>query len=88
MGINMNASKSELLASLLEEFGVTDGRIELVPPCVLSKEIDTTEGTLAVWRCTKRENIPYLKIGSKVRYIRPGIEKWKLSKLHGMGGES
>lgn len=58
---------------------------ELVSPDDLAKELQVTTGTLAVWRSTKRYNIPYLKIGSLVRYLRPGIEKWKLERTHGTG---
>jgi hypothetical protein len=58
---------------------------ELVSPDVLAKEIHVTPGTLAVWRSTKRYQIPYLKIGSRVMYLRPGIEKWKLERTHGTG---
>ena len=60
---------------------------ELVSPGDLAKELHVSTGTLSVWRCEKRQHIPYLKIGSKVMYLRSGIEKWKLGKLHGMGGE-
>ncbi|MCQ2966326.1 MAG: helix-turn-helix domain-containing protein [Alphaproteobacteria bacterium] len=33
-----------------------------------AKLLKTDERTLAVWRCTKKVNIPYIKIGSKVLY--------------------
>ena len=26
------------------------------------------EGTLAIWKCTKRYNLPYVKIGRNIRY--------------------
>lgn len=33
-------------------------------------------GTLVNWRCTKKENIPYIKIGSKVFYKEKDILDW------------
>ena len=56
---------------------------ELVVPAVLAKELGVTEGTLAVWRCTGRYNIPFVKVGSRVRYLRSGIEEWKHKRTHG-----
>lgn len=35
-----------------------------------------TPGTLAVWRCTGRYNLPFIKIGRKVRYRRSDLEAW------------
>lgn len=38
--------------------------------------IGVSRGTLANWRCTKREIIPYIKIGSRVRYRPADVERW------------
>lgn len=32
--------------------------------------------TLAMWRCTKKEAIPYLKIGGKVFYREQDLVDW------------
>ncbi len=32
--------------------------------------------TLAVWRCTRRYNIPYYKVGHIVRYKPEDLELW------------
>ena len=61
---------------------------ELVTPAALAKELGVTEGTLAVWRCTGRYEIPYVKVGSRVRYPRSGIEAWKRKRTYGMGQAS
>ncbi|MGC9261569.1 MAG: helix-turn-helix domain-containing protein [Phycisphaerae bacterium] len=42
--------------------------------------IGVTEGTLETWRCTKRYQIPYLKIGRNVRYRRAALEAWLESR--------
>lgn len=36
--------------------------------------LGTTEGTLRVWRCTKRYPIPYVRIGRAIRYRRSDLE--------------
>ncbi len=33
-------------------------------------------GTLEVWRSTKRQRIPYAKIGSLVRYAKSDLDAW------------
>jgi Helix-turn-helix domain len=38
--------------------------------------LDVTTDTLAVWRSTKRYCLPYIKIGSKVRYREGDLMKW------------
>jgi excisionase family DNA binding protein len=32
--------------------------------------------TLEIWRCTRRYDIPYVKIGRKVRYRRTDLDDW------------
>ena len=39
----------------------------------VSKILGVTVGTLAVWRATKRYNLPYVKVGRLVRYRRSDI---------------
>lgn len=36
--------------------------------------------TLAVWRCNKRYQIPYIKIGRNVRYRLSDLESWMDSR--------
>jgi excisionase family DNA binding protein len=36
--------------------------------------------TLATWRCAKRYAIPFLKVGSMVRYRRTDLEAWLASR--------
>jgi len=38
--------------------------------------LDVSPGTLSVWRSTGRYNLPFLKIGRKVRYRRADLEAW------------
>lgn len=38
--------------------------------------LDVSPGTLSVWRSTGRYNLPFLKIGRKVRYRLADLEAW------------
>ncbi|MGC9261860.1 MAG: helix-turn-helix transcriptional regulator [Phycisphaerae bacterium] len=43
--------------------------------------IGCTEGTLEVWRCTKRYAIPHIRIGARmIRYRRAALEAWLESR--------
>lgn len=41
---------------------------KLLPDIQTAKILDTTTGTLAVWRSTGRIDLPYIKVGKNVRY--------------------
>ena len=41
---------------------------KLLKPEQVAELLQTTPNTLAVWRCTRRINLPYVKIGKKVLY--------------------
>lgn len=32
--------------------------------------------TLEVWRCTKRYNLPYIKVGARVKYRKADLDAW------------
>ena len=53
---------------------------EEVDPVVAAQIIGVKINTLASWRCTKKETIPFYKIGSKVRYKISDLIAWKESK--------
>jgi excisionase family DNA binding protein len=40
-----------------------------------------TAGTLHVWRCERRYPIPFLRIGSKIRYRLEDLDAFLLSRL-------
>lgn len=39
-----------------------------------AQHLGVTEGTLAIWKCTKRYPLPYLKVGRKVKYRLSDLE--------------
>lgn len=51
----------------------------LLSPKQVSEYTGVPVATLAVWRCTGRVNIPYLKVGRAVRYRREDIEAYLAS---------
>lgn len=47
--------------------------------------LDTSVGTLQVWRSTGRYQIPFVKIGRNVRYKRADLEEWIESRTRSTG---
>ena len=43
-----------------------------------------TVGTLAVWRATKRYNLPYVKSGRLIRYREEDVQAFIDSRLRGV----
>lgn len=39
--------------------------------------------TLTIWRCVKRYAIPYIKVGSRIRYRREDLDAWLASRTVG-----
>ncbi len=49
----------------------------------VSEILGVSVGTLAVWRATKRYNLPYVKSGRLVRYREEDVQAFITSRLHG-----
>jgi len=57
---------------------------EIIPPNIrdlcddkaAADLLDVTPGTLSVWRSTGRYNLPFIKVGRKVRYRRTDLLAW------------
>ena len=47
--------------------------------------LDTTVGTLQVWRSTGRYALPFIKIGRNVRYRRSDLNAWIESRTRSTG---
>jgi predicted DNA-binding transcriptional regulator AlpA len=45
-----------------------------------AKMLGTTTGTLSVWRCTQRYDLPWVKIGRRVRYRLSAIQRFVESR--------
>lgn len=61
--------------------------VNLLSPEATSKLLEVSVGTLSVWRCTGRYNLPYVKIGRKVRYRASDVVAFIESRLQ-TGGSS
>lgn len=57
------------------------GASDLLTPDDLEEQYGIKKNTAAVWRCTRRYALPYVKLGRMVRYRRADIEVWLLSRL-------
>lgn len=53
---------------------------QLLKPTATAKILDTTTGVLAVWRCQKRHNLPYVKVGKSVMYDLQDLLDWLESR--------
>lgn len=57
----------------------------LLTECEAAAFLDCKPGSLGVWRSTGRYNIPFVKIGSKVRYRKCDLEAWLESRTRNSG---
>ena len=53
---------------------------ELLDEREAARHLRLTGGTLSVWRSTGRYQLPFIKIGSKVRYRRADLDVWLASR--------
>jgi len=51
----------------------------------VSEILGVSVGTLAVWRTTKRYNLPYVKSGRLIRYREEDVQAFITSRLRGEG---
>jgi len=48
----------------------------LLIPVEAAKYLGVSTETLNVWRCVGRYNLPYVKVGSRVRYRKSDLDAW------------
>lgn len=58
---------------------------QLLDEVAAAAVLDVSPSTLSVWRSTGRYNLPFLKVGRKVRYRRSDLEAWIESRLRENG---
>lgn len=54
---------------------------KLITPEQVSEQLGVTVGTLQLWRCTGRYNLPYVKAGRLVRYRQSDIDHFIDSRV-------
>lgn len=55
----------------------------LLTPQETASYLGVTEKTLAVWRCTQRYGIPFIKVGRLVKYRKSALDTFLESRTHG-----
>jgi predicted site-specific integrase-resolvase len=58
---------------------------ELVDDKTAAALIQVSPGTLSVWRSTGRYQLPFIKVGAKVRYKRGDLQAWLDSRYRSTG---
>lgn len=68
----------------MESAGASDGKQhEYLTPSQVSRLLQIPESTLAVWRCTGRVRLAYVKIGHAVRYRLADVNGFVDGNSHG-----
>ena len=81
----MSVSNSKYRESLLQGFARSlQVQSNNIPSLLTEKQVatvlDLQRSTLAVWRCTGRYNLPFVKIGRKARYPIDGVIDFLVSR--------
>jgi excisionase family DNA binding protein len=78
---------SDLLIEIARRKAVPDRELaeakslpELLTTQQAADHLGVTPQTLAVWRCTRRYAVPFVKVGSKVRYRRADLDRFLRSR--------
>lgn len=50
--------------------------VRLLNTLEASQYLGVTRDTLAVWRTTRRYELPYIKVGRLVKYKQSDLDKW------------
>lgn len=51
-------------------------RPQLLTPAEAAAYLNVQTQTLAVWRCTGRYDIPFVRVGHNIRYRRADLDAW------------
>lgn len=63
-------------------------RSALLDDKLTAAALDTTPGTLCTWRSTGRHNLPYVKVGRRVKYRVGDLLDWLEQRTRCHTGES
>jgi excisionase family DNA binding protein len=55
---------------------------QLLTATEAARRLRVTYGTLAVWRCTHRKNLPYVRFGRKIYYRSQDLETFITEHLN------
>jgi len=63
-------------------------RSDLLAPTMAAQFLDTTPSTLAVWRCTKRYPLKFVKVGRRIFYRLRDLEAFIELRTHSGVGDA
>jgi excisionase family DNA binding protein len=55
--------------------------VKLLSPEQVANTLGVSKQTLAVWRCEQRYPLPYIKVGSRVRYRPEDVQQFVAARL-------
>lgn len=79
----INPETPSAVLGVIDLFGLISMSTILLTATEVSQILGITPGTLAVWRATKRYDLPYVKSGRLVRYREEDVEAFITSRLNG-----
>jgi len=65
----------------------TSTKPQLLDPEATAEFLGMSAGTLAVWRCTRRYDLPYVRVGAKIMYALDDLAAWIESRKERGNGE-
>lgn len=57
----------------------------LLTPEQVAEQLSIAPGTLAVWRCTRRVVLPWVRVGRHVRYLPEDVDAFVASRREPAG---
>lgn len=61
---------------------LTPSTNDLLTPDQVAATLGLSHRTLAAWRSSRRNPLPYVKVGSRVRYRPKDVSEWLESRTH------
>lgn len=69
-------------ASLQSIVPLSPSATDLLTPDQVAATLGLSHRTLAAWRSSRRNPLPYVKVGSRVRYRPKDVSTWLESRTH------
>ena len=61
---------------------------DLLTPCQVATALGLSHRTLAAWRSRRSNPLPYVKVGSRIRYRRQDVAAWLESQTRNAGEQA
>jgi len=70
------------VATLQSIIPLSPSATDLLTPDQVAATLGLSHRTLAAWRSSRRNPLPYVKVGSRVRYRPKDVSTWLESRTH------